>query len=102
MTLIADNPFICKKELVPFEKGIRIDYILFKVGVSLVSHTLFFFLFVSLFLFFYTSMFTMWLKEYFPFFIARVLPKWTFVVISCPPPRALSLTIHSHTPTMKL
>ncbi|XP_038551753.1 sphingomyelin phosphodiesterase 2-like [Micropterus salmoides] len=30
MTLIADNPFICKKELVPFEKGIRIDYILFK------------------------------------------------------------------------
>ncbi|GAA6216799.1 sphingomyelin phosphodiesterase 2 isoform X1 [Lates japonicus] len=30
MTLIADNPFTCKKELVPFEKGIRIDYILFK------------------------------------------------------------------------
>ncbi|XP_030586150.1 sphingomyelin phosphodiesterase 2 [Archocentrus centrarchus] len=30
MTLIADNPFISKKELVPFEKGIRIDYILFK------------------------------------------------------------------------
>ncbi|CAL9704555.1 unnamed protein product [Knipowitschia caucasica] len=30
MTLIADNPFINKKELVPFEKGIRIDYILFK------------------------------------------------------------------------
>ncbi len=34
MTLIADNPFISKKELVPFEKGIRIDYILFKVGES--------------------------------------------------------------------
>ncbi|XP_044028215.1 sphingomyelin phosphodiesterase 2 [Siniperca chuatsi] len=30
ITLIADNPFISKKELVPFEKGIRIDYILFK------------------------------------------------------------------------
>ncbi|KAM3877759.1 sphingomyelin phosphodiesterase 2-like [Diretmus argenteus] len=30
ITLIADNPFICKKELIPFEKGIRIDYILFK------------------------------------------------------------------------
>ncbi|KAM6946548.1 sphingomyelin phosphodiesterase 2 isoform 1-T2 [Lycodopsis pacificus] len=30
MTLIADNPFIGKKELGPFEKGIRIDYILFK------------------------------------------------------------------------
>ncbi|XP_069547216.1 sphingomyelin phosphodiesterase 2 [Brachyistius frenatus] len=30
MTLIADNPFISKKELVPFEKGIRIDYILFQ------------------------------------------------------------------------
>ncbi|XP_029007818.1 sphingomyelin phosphodiesterase 2 [Betta splendens] len=30
MTLIADNPFINKTELVPFEKGIRIDYILFK------------------------------------------------------------------------
>lgn len=31
MTLIADNPFTNKTELVPFEKGIRIDYILFKV-----------------------------------------------------------------------
>ncbi|XP_074527217.1 sphingomyelin phosphodiesterase 2 [Halichoeres trimaculatus] len=30
LTLIADNPFITKKELGPFEKGIRIDYILFK------------------------------------------------------------------------
>ncbi|XP_040890077.1 sphingomyelin phosphodiesterase 2 [Toxotes jaculatrix] len=30
ITLIADNPFIRKKDLVPFEKGIRIDYILFK------------------------------------------------------------------------
>ncbi|XP_069004732.1 sphingomyelin phosphodiesterase 2 [Embiotoca jacksoni] len=30
MTLIADNPFISRKELVPFEKGIRIDYILFQ------------------------------------------------------------------------
>lgn len=30
ITLIADNPFINKKELCPFEKGIRIDYILFK------------------------------------------------------------------------
>ncbi|XP_060899364.1 sphingomyelin phosphodiesterase 2 [Labrus mixtus] len=30
LTLIADNPFISKKELGPFEKGIRIDYILFK------------------------------------------------------------------------
>ncbi|XP_054472992.1 sphingomyelin phosphodiesterase 2 [Anoplopoma fimbria] len=30
MTLIADNPFIGKNELGPFEKGIRIDYILFK------------------------------------------------------------------------
>ncbi|XP_069388949.1 sphingomyelin phosphodiesterase 2 [Paralichthys olivaceus] len=30
MTLIADNPFTNKKDLVPFEKGIRIDYILFK------------------------------------------------------------------------
>lgn len=32
LTLISDNPFINKKELGPFEKGIRIDYILFKVG----------------------------------------------------------------------
>lgn len=30
LTLIAANPFISKKELVPFEKGIRIDYVLFK------------------------------------------------------------------------
>ncbi|KAJ8265761.1 hypothetical protein COCON_G00148600 [Conger conger] len=30
VTLIADNPFTNKKELIPFEKGIRIDYILFK------------------------------------------------------------------------
>ncbi|KAG7226787.1 hypothetical protein INR49_014136, partial [Caranx melampygus] len=30
LTLIADNAFISKKELGPFEKGIRIDYILFK------------------------------------------------------------------------
>ncbi|XP_043977001.1 sphingomyelin phosphodiesterase 2 [Gambusia affinis] len=30
MTLIADNLFIRKNELIPFEKGIRIDYILFK------------------------------------------------------------------------
>lgn len=30
ITLIADNPFISPKELGPFEKGIRIDYILFK------------------------------------------------------------------------
>ncbi|XP_029908268.1 sphingomyelin phosphodiesterase 2 [Myripristis murdjan] len=36
MTLIADNPFISKKEIVPFEKGIRIDYILFK-GSSTVN-----------------------------------------------------------------
>lgn len=35
MTLIADNLFIRKNELIPFEKGIRIDYILFKVGESL-------------------------------------------------------------------
>lgn len=41
MTLIADNPFISKKELVPFEKGIRIDYILFKVGEGF--HTCFMF-----------------------------------------------------------
>lgn len=31
VTLIPENPFICKKELGPFDKGIRIDYILFKV-----------------------------------------------------------------------
>ncbi|XP_035238820.1 sphingomyelin phosphodiesterase 2a [Anguilla anguilla] len=30
VTLIADNPFTDKKELLPFDKGIRIDYILFK------------------------------------------------------------------------
>uniref|UniRef100_A0A3P9HQ42 Sphingomyelin phosphodiesterase 2 n=1 Tax=Oryzias latipes TaxID=8090 RepID=A0A3P9HQ42_ORYLA len=30
VTLIADNPFISQKEIFPFEKGIRIDYILFK------------------------------------------------------------------------
>ncbi|MBN3319163.1 NSMA phosphodiesterase, partial [Atractosteus spatula] len=30
MTLIPQNPFVNKKEMVPFEKGIRIDYILFK------------------------------------------------------------------------
>ncbi|XP_029550764.1 sphingomyelin phosphodiesterase 2 isoform X1 [Salmo trutta] len=30
ITLIADNPFINPKELCPFEKGIRIDYILYK------------------------------------------------------------------------
>nr|XP_040058892.1 sphingomyelin phosphodiesterase 2 isoform X1 [Gasterosteus aculeatus aculeatus]XP_040058893.1 sphingomyelin phosphodiesterase 2 isoform X1 [Gasterosteus aculeatus aculeatus] len=32
MTLIADNPFIGKGSMGPLEKGIRIDYILFKVG----------------------------------------------------------------------
>lgn len=36
ITLIAENPFINKKELEPFENGIRIDYILFK-GLSRVS-----------------------------------------------------------------
>ncbi|KAE8298283.1 Sphingomyelin phosphodiesterase 2 [Larimichthys crocea] len=30
MTLIADNPFISKNEILPFEKGLRIDYILYK------------------------------------------------------------------------
>ncbi|KAM6980882.1 sphingomyelin phosphodiesterase 2-like [Aplochiton taeniatus] len=30
VTLIADNPYTSKTELAPFEKGIRIDYILFK------------------------------------------------------------------------
>ncbi|XP_034021377.1 sphingomyelin phosphodiesterase 2 isoform X2 [Thalassophryne amazonica] len=30
MTLIAENPFTNDKEIVPFKKGIRIDYILFK------------------------------------------------------------------------
>lgn len=30
ITLIADNPYTHKTELAPFEKGIRIDYILFK------------------------------------------------------------------------
>ncbi|KAL2104228.1 hypothetical protein ACEWY4_001096 [Coilia grayii] len=30
ITLIADNPFTKKKDLLPFEKGIRIDYILIK------------------------------------------------------------------------
>ncbi|KAF7669920.1 hypothetical protein LDENG_00110610 [Lucifuga dentata] len=38
MTLIADNPFISKKELVPFEKGIRIDYILFKSSSKVDIH----------------------------------------------------------------
>ncbi|XP_072237801.1 sphingomyelin phosphodiesterase 2 isoform X1 [Leuresthes tenuis] len=38
MTLIAENPFISKKELVPFEKGIRIDYILFKGSSSTEIH----------------------------------------------------------------
>ncbi len=30
-TLIADNHFTMKQDLIPFEKGIRIDYILMKV-----------------------------------------------------------------------
>ncbi|XP_061893460.1 sphingomyelin phosphodiesterase 2 [Entelurus aequoreus] len=30
LTLVLDNPFVSKKEVAPFEKGIRIDYILFK------------------------------------------------------------------------
>uniref|UniRef100_H3DLR5 Sphingomyelin phosphodiesterase 2 n=1 Tax=Tetraodon nigroviridis TaxID=99883 RepID=H3DLR5_TETNG len=30
VTLIPENPFICEKELGPFDKGIRIDYIMFK------------------------------------------------------------------------
>lgn len=37
VTLIADNPFTNKKELIPFETGIRIDYILFKVSGSSLS-----------------------------------------------------------------
>lgn len=31
-TLIADNHFTKKQDLIPFEKGIRIDYILIKVN----------------------------------------------------------------------
>lgn len=38
VTVIPENPFICKKELGPFDKGIRIDYILFKVGRLLLFH----------------------------------------------------------------
>ncbi|XP_076124543.1 sphingomyelin phosphodiesterase 2 [Alosa pseudoharengus] len=30
LTLIAKNPYVCAKELGPFEEGIRIDYILFR------------------------------------------------------------------------
>uniref|UniRef100_A0A3P8Z1C6 sphingomyelin phosphodiesterase n=1 Tax=Esox lucius TaxID=8010 RepID=A0A3P8Z1C6_ESOLU len=37
ITLIADNPFINPKELCPFENGVRIDYILYKVMYNLVS-----------------------------------------------------------------
>lgn len=35
VTLIPENPFICEKMLGPFDKGIRIDYIMFKVRRSL-------------------------------------------------------------------
>lgn len=42
MTVIADNPFVGKKSIVPFDKGIRIDYILFKVGDSLTHLSPFF------------------------------------------------------------
>lgn len=38
MTLIANNPFINQKELGPFEKGIRIDYILFKGSTKAEIH----------------------------------------------------------------
>ncbi|XP_028261871.1 sphingomyelin phosphodiesterase 2 [Parambassis ranga] len=38
ITLIADNPFTNKKELIPFEKGIRIDYILFKGSSEIDIH----------------------------------------------------------------
>ena len=47
ITLIADNPFTNKKDLVPFEKGIRIDYILFKVSGSFtLTHLLCFYHFL--------------------------------------------------------
>lgn len=101
ISLIADNPFVSKKTLIPFEKGIRIDYILFKVVESFLSSHL---------LKFYPFMFTargnllsvLTSEAHFPFLISRVLPKRTFTVISCPPLKAPSPTIHSHTPTMKL
>ncbi|XP_030623685.1 sphingomyelin phosphodiesterase 2a [Chanos chanos] len=35
ITLIADNPFTKREDLIPFEKGIRIDYIMFKGSESL-------------------------------------------------------------------
>lgn len=41
VTLIPENPFICKKELGPFDKGIRIDYVMFKVRRSFTSRRLF-------------------------------------------------------------
>lgn len=42
VTLIPENPFICEKELGPFDKGIRIDYILFKVSRNLPLCRIFF------------------------------------------------------------
>ncbi|XP_054641495.1 sphingomyelin phosphodiesterase 2-like isoform X2 [Dunckerocampus dactyliophorus] len=36
LTLILDNPFVSKKMVMPFERGIRIDYILFKVAQTFV------------------------------------------------------------------
>lgn len=97
LTLIADNPFISKKELVPFEKGIRIDYILFKVGESWTCC-----IFIPS-----CSQEDVWVIRsicicFSLFLIPRVLPKRTFIVISCAPPKAPSLAIHSHTPTMRL
>lgn len=62
ITLIADNPFINKKELCPFEKGIRIDYILFKVMKAL---CLYFCIFIHLCLQ-QDSEFVMW-----PFFCSQ-------------------------------
>lgn len=107
MTLIADNPFTCKKELVPFEKGIRIDYILFKVSkwnLCVITPA------VVLSLPVYTKMleasddFVMPFNPYLtsPRVICRDLPKRIFFVIPCPPPKAASLTILFHTPTTRL
>lgn len=96
MTLISNNPFINKKELGPFEKGIRIDYILFKVG-GRAPRRLHFNPFILIPSGFQSR--RLWFpdSDFSSLLFPRVRPKPTCTATSCPPPKAPSPTSPSRT-----